>query len=336
MTSTRAKSEYQTNFMIFSFVFPCRVKFIFCTLYFLSCKTISLGQSQGAIAQKMLTDAMTNGSWIIFENCHVADDWMIKLESLYINLIKSNEIADDFRLWFALSPTDTFPLIILRDAIKIVIERPLKLRENMIEQYSSEPLNTDKFFNNAFVAPLASIWYRIVFAFNAFHAVSVERMSYGSIGWSRPYDFGDSIRKLSLFQLRSFIKQCGSIPYENFLYLANDCNYSNEITDICDRRLLFHLLKQFCNENAATKDQYTFFESASLCIPSDANRENSIEYLKSLPLKMAPCELGLHNNVEYLQNVDEGKNVSKNLLILFSNNFIVICFHSFSYCKLFT
>lgn len=268
-----------------------------------------MGQNQGVIAEKMLSEAMTTGSWIIFENCHVASDWMQKLEILYTNVIKSNEISDDFRFWFVLSPTDTFPLIILRDAIKIVIERPSKLRENMIEQYSKEPLCTDKFFNNAFSVPLASIWYRFVFAFNAFHAISVERTSFGSIGWSQPYDFCDSIRKLSLFQLRSFVKQCGSIPYENFLYLANDCNYSNEITDICDRRLLFNLLKQFCNENSATKEHYTFFDSATLCIPSDANRENSIEYLKSLPLKIAPRELGLHNNIEYLQNVDEGKNV---------------------------
>lgn len=274
----------------------------------------------------LLNEAMTNGSWIIFENCHVASDWMIQLESLYINLIKSNEISDDFRFWLILSPTNTFPLIILRDAIKIVTERPKRLRENMIEQYSTEPLCTDKFFNNAFPAPLASLWYRFVFAFNAFHAISLERTSYEPIGWSQPYDFCDSIRKLSLFHLRSFVKQYGSIPYENFFYLANDCNYSNEITDICDRRLLLNLIKQFCNENAATNDHYTFFDSTTFHIPPDANRENSIKYLNSLPLKISPCELGLHSNVECLQNINEGKNV----------NTVVVCLVFRKFCHLFT
>lgn len=269
-----------------------------------------MGQSQGAIAEKMLAEAVTQGSWIIFENCHLATDWMVKLESLYTKLIKSKEISDDFRFWFVLSPKTTFPLIMLRDAIKIVCERPSNLRENMIEQYSVEPISTDKFFNNAFPASLASIWYRFAFALNAFHAISLGRMSFGSIGWSRPYDFNDGIRKLSLFQLRSFMKQCGHIPYEHFFYLVNDCNYGNQIIDICDRRLLSNMLKQFCNENTTKRDRYGFFELGLLCIPAEPNRENSIEYIKSLPSKIAPCELGLHDNVGYLRSVNEGKHVS--------------------------
>lgn len=295
------KFRFPKHFFIF-FLFFCD---LFC-----SCKTISLGEHQGANAEKILSEAINNGGWIVFENCHVATDWMIKLESLYTHLIKSNEINEDFRIWFVLEPTTVFPLIILRDAIKIVIERPSNFRANMIESYSTEPLNTDKFFNNAFQPPLASLWYRFVFAFNAFHTVARKRILFKPIGWSQPYDFSDSIRKLLLFQARIWFKQYGSIPYENFFYLCNDCNYGNEIVDISDRRLLSCLLKQFCNENAITNENYRFFDAATVCIPCNANRENSIEYLKSLPLKMSPCELGLHDNVAYSRNVNDGKNVS--------------------------
>lgn len=257
----------------------------------------------------MLSEAITHGSWIVFENCHIVSDWMIKLESLYTNLMKSKEINDDFRWWFVLEPTHSFPLIILRDAIKIVIERPSGLRANMMSPYVTGPLTSDKFFTNAFTMPLASVWYRFVFAFNAFHAVLLERMSYEPIGWSKPYDFSDSIRKLSLFHLRSFLKQYGTIPFENFFYLVNDCNYGNEIIDICDRRLLGNLLKQFCNESAVTKANFVFFDSGILCIPCKSNRDNSIEYLQTLPIKVSPCELGLHDSVEYQRNLSEGKNV---------------------------
>lgn len=275
-----------------------------------SCKMISLGQHQGIIAEKLLSDAVVQGNWVVLENCGEASDWMLNLETLYNNLIKSTEINDDFRLWFILSGTPSFPLVILRDAIKIVIERPSNLRSTMIAQYSSDPLSSDKFFKNAFAPPLATTWHRLVFAFNAFHAISVERQFYPSIGWSKPYDFNDSMRILSLSHLRSAIKQCASIPYESFFYLANDCNYANEIIDICDRRLLVSLLTQICNENAITSDHCTFFECATLRIPCEPHRENCIEYLSALPLKMPPCELGLHNNVGYLRNVNEGKDVS--------------------------
>lgn len=258
----------------------------------------------------MLSEAMSNGSWIIFENCDIATDWMIKLESMYTNLKKSKQVNDDFRWWFVLNPTASFPLIMLRDAVKIIIEPPSNLPENMIEQYSTEPLINEKFFTTSFTPALSSAWYRFVFAFNAFHAVSLERKYFRPIGWSKPYDFSDSIRKLLLFQLRTFVKQCESIPYAHFFYLANDCYYGNEIIDPCDRRLLEHLLKQFCCDAAATKDAYTFFETSTLCIPCDSDRENSIAYLKSLPSKIAPCDLGLSNNIEYLRNVNDGQCVS--------------------------
>lgn len=281
------------------------VKYFFC-----SCKTISLGQSQGAIAEKLLSEAVASGNWIVFENCHIATDWMVKLESLYSNLLKSKEVNDEFRWWFVLTPTTSFPLIFLRDAIKVVIEPPSNLRENMMKQYSTEPLINEKFFASAFTPPLSVAWYRFVFAFNALHTVCVERIPLGSIGWSKPYDFNDSVRKLLLFQLRTFVKQTGSIPYENFFYLANDCNYGNEIVDPCDRRLLEYLLKQFCNEIVTTNDGYRFFETSNLCIPSEPNRENCIEYLKSLPFERAPCELGLNNNIEHLQKSSDGQSVS--------------------------
>lgn len=229
---------------------------------------------------------------------------------MYTNLLKSKEISDDFRWWFVLNPSTTFPLILLRDAVKIVIEPSTGLRENLLNYYESEPLINDKFLTSSLAPPLSMVWYRFVFAFNALHAVCSERMHYGSIGWSKPYDFSDSIRKILLMQLRTFVKQSDSIPFENFVYLANDCNYGNEIIDPCDRRLLEHLIKQFCNEMATTKDNYTFFETSSLCIPSEPNGENCIEYLKSLPLNNAPSEVGLYNNVDYLRQSSDGEDVS--------------------------
>lgn len=263
----------------------------------------------------MLADAVCHGSWIIFENCHIASDWMLKLESLYINHMKSKEINDDFRWWFVVNPTNTFPLIMLRDAIKIVIERPRTLRDNMIQQYSIEPLISDKFFNIAITPSLLATWYRFVFTFNAFHTVCLERTAYGSIGWSQPYTFDDSIRKWSLIQLRSFAKQYDSIPNENFLHFINDCNYGNDIIDVCDRRLLFNLLNQFCNGMATTSENYTVFESATVRVPfENASRENCIEYLNNLPMNLAPCELGLNNNIEYLQKVNGGNKVDFNIL----------------------
>lgn len=273
-----------------------------------------MGQNQIVPAQKVFDDAIHHGKWIIFENCHIATDWMNKLECLYINLIESADgvINDDFRWWFILNRTTSFPLIILRDAIKIAVERPSDWRSNMIHQYASEPMCTEKFFSQAFAQQpsVANIWYRFVFAINAVHAVLLERLAYGSIGWSQPYEFNDNIRKITLFQLRSFLKQSASIPYESFFYLANDCNYGNEIIDQCDRRLLENLLERFCSEDAVTNTDYKFFDCDILRIPLEPNRENCTEYFNKLPPNIGPHAFGLPNNVEYLRNVNDGNTVS--------------------------
>lgn len=123
---------------------------------------------------------MKHGNWIIFENCCLAIDWMPKLEILFLKILKTEEINEDFRLWFVTESTQMFPLIMLRKGIQIVNEPPREIAPFLLKQYSTPPLNNDKYFNNAFPAPLSLVWHRSVFALNVFHAVAQTRNQFVS------------------------------------------------------------------------------------------------------------------------------------------------------------
>lgn len=258
----------------------------------------------------MITEAAANGHWVIFENCCLANGWMPKLEILFVNILKTNEINDDFRMWFVTESMETFPLILLRRGIQIVSEPPQEISQIMCKQYNRPPLNSDKFFNNAFPAPLSLIWHRFVFALNAFHAVAQMRAKFDAVGWTIPYNFNDDLLRCSISQLRGFIKQFGAIPFDDFFYLLSECHYGSEIVDVIDRRLLFTLIEQFCCEAVTREENHKFFDDADLCVPGEPNRENSLEYLISLPSKIRPKELGLHENAQYEKNINDGCGVS--------------------------
>lgn len=291
--------------------------FSFAIIYsvFIRCKTISLGTNQESHAKKQLAEALSHGNWIVFENCHIVPDWMLTLESLFTNFLRMDEVNEEFRWWFILEPTESFPLIILREGNQIINEPLESIKDKMMQKYSMEPLTSDKFFNNAFNPPLSTSWYRYVFALNAFHAVVQERRYFGPIGWSNEYDFNDNLLDLSISQLRTFMKHSLSIPFDDIFYLLSECHYGNEIIDATDRRLLISLLDRFCTERITSENR--FFDDGRLCIPVEPNRENSIVYLNSLSAKADPNDVGLHTNASYMPNVEASKCVSIKLLLCF-------------------
>ena len=66
-------------------------------------QSISLGQGQGPRAAQMIERGLSQGSWVLLHNCHLATSWMHELERICVDTITPENTHPAFRS----GPTDT-------------------------------------------------------------------------------------------------------------------------------------------------------------------------------------------------------------------------------------
>jgi len=97
---------------------------------------ISLGQGQGPRAEAMFRSATERGTWVFFQNCHLAPSWMPTLERMVEN-IDPNKVHPQFRLWLTSLPSPKFPVAILQNSSKMTVEPPRGMKGNLLETFAS-------------------------------------------------------------------------------------------------------------------------------------------------------------------------------------------------------
>ena len=92
--------------------------------------SMSLGQGQGPIAERMVQDGMRIGAWVVLQNAHLAPSWMTSLEVICERMSADSACLDSFRLWLTSEPSRAFPVAVLQqvrfryDAMKHAYDAP--------------------------------------------------------------------------------------------------------------------------------------------------------------------------------------------------------------------
>lgn len=88
-------------------------------------QSISLGQGQGPVAEKLITTAVKMGEWVFLQNCHLAASWMIAMEELIKKLADPvATVNPDYRLFLSSMPARSFPVSVLQNSVKVTNEPP--------------------------------------------------------------------------------------------------------------------------------------------------------------------------------------------------------------------
>lgn len=188
-------------------------------------ESISLGQGQDVIAEKLIEEGSRAGNWICLQNCHLFTSWMPKFEMIQ-EKADSATMHPEYRLWLTSNPSTSFPVPVLQSGIKITQEPPKGLKAGITRTFTD--LGQARFeeeFSRSFQ------YKKLVFALAFFHSVILERRKYGPIGWNVTYQWMNSDFDISEKQLMQYLKTQETVPYVALNYLVAQVNYGGRVTD---------------------------------------------------------------------------------------------------------
>jgi dynein heavy chain, axonemal len=76
------------------------------------------------------------------------------------------------------------------------------------------------------------------------------------------YDFTDGDLAVSLTQMQEYLDTYDKVPFKVLQFLFAEINYGGRVTDAKDRRLINHLVTQFCNSGVLDQ-AYSFSPSGT-------------------------------------------------------------------------
>ncbi|XP_041356323.1 dynein heavy chain 6, axonemal-like isoform X2 [Gigantopelta aegis] len=261
-------------------------------------QSISLGQGQGPVAEKLIHTAIKTGDWVILQNCHLAQSWMLAMERTVKNLSETpDEIHDDYRLFLSSMPAKHFPVSVLQNSVKVTNEPPKGLRANIRRALGEL---TPSFFEENI---LGQEWKKMIFGICFFHAIILERKKFGPLGWNIKYEFNDSDRECALLNLQMFTKD-GIIPWDTLFYITGEITYGGRVTDFLDQRCLRTILKTFFSDKTL-EPGYQYSPSGTYYAPELNTLQEYRQYVEELPLIDQPEIFGMHENASLAFQMQE-------------------------------
>lgn len=204
-------------------------------------------------------------------------------------------------------PAKTFPVPVLQNSVKMTLEPPTGLRQNVMGTYESLEWKDVEESTKPDAVKI------LLFGFCFFHAIVQDRRKFGPIGWNIAYAFMNEDLVVCRKQLRIFVEDYEEIPYKVLNYVGAEVNYGGRVTDDKDGRLISTILKVYMNDKVMTVG-HAYSKSGVYKVIEPGEKEDYMEYIKNFPLNPEPEAFGLHDNAEITTNQNNTATLLSNVL----------------------
>ncbi|KPI38240.1 Dynein heavy chain, cytoplasmic [Cyphellophora attinorum] len=277
-----------------------------------SCANVAMGSEESvASADKAITSAAANGTWVLIKNVHLAPQWLQSLEKR-LTAVKPH---DDFRIFLSMEASPKIPVNLIRASRALVYEQPAGMRANMKDTLA---VLSDR----GTQAPVEKGRLYLLLCF--LHAILQERLRYApTLGWKGFWEFNDSDYECCAFIIDTWIEHVAQgrsnvapvkLPWDLIRTLIMEM-YGGKIDDEGDFGLLGDLVRKIFDP-AAYENEHALVSEAStepLKVPSGTTIKDFMGWVDQLPEREPPAYLGLPDNADKLLLVGQGKETIQNL-----------------------
>eukprot|EP01116_Phalansterium_solitarium_P020979 TRINITY_DN6371_c0_g2_i1.p1 TRINITY_DN6371_c0_g2~~TRINITY_DN6371_c0_g2_i1.p1 ORF type:complete len:1126 (-),score=417.17 TRINITY_DN6371_c0_g2_i1:326-3703(-) len=279
--------------------------------------SVSLGQAQGPVAEKMIELAIDKGQWVLIQNCHVCPEWLPTLEKL-VRELPVDRCNPKFRLFLTSSSTPEFPVLLMQMCTKVCVQPASGIKASLQRALTTmSPMLG--------LHPSSQLWSRTIFTLCLFHAVVQERCKFGALGWAQgmhgDYNFSTSDLQLAAQHLHKLIdlksgrtslrsrgvqrhrqeaveKPLTLEGLEGLVTMITECYHGGRLQEPVDRTRLRSLVTDMLTDTLARTGN-SFADSGLYRVPTEVltSLEAFMGHINSIPdHEDDPQVLGLHPN----------------------------------------